>query len=84
MPDRPIKLTITSQTQFAQAAYLQGIHQCLEAILSPDTNQIKAATTELNTKYYKSAECIPALYESAASSPNDGVSENGVRLAKEL
>jgi hypothetical protein len=42
--------------------------------LSPDTNQIKAATAELNTKYYKNAECIPALYEAAASSPNQGVS----------
>lgn len=55
------------------AAFVQGIHQCLEAALSPDTNTIKAATAELNTKYYKTAECIPALYEVIASSPNEGV-----------
>ena len=64
----------------SQPAFIQGIHQCLEAILSPDTNQIKSATAELNTKYYTSAECIPALYEAAASSPNQGVSREIFRI----
>jgi hypothetical protein len=66
--------TLINALPTRQPSYIQSIHQCLEAILSPDTNQIKAATAELNTKYYKTAECIPALYEASASSPNSGVS----------
>lgn len=34
---------------------------------------IKAATTQLNTQYYKQAECVPALFEIASSSPNQAV-----------
>lgn len=32
------------------------------------------ATAELNTNYYKNPQCIPALFEAAAQSENQGVS----------
>ncbi|KAL7421107.1 hypothetical protein Q5752_003991 [Cryptotrichosporon argae] len=55
------------------AAYVQTLHQLLEATIAPDTNLIKQATAQLNTQYYKSPDCVPALYEIAASSPNAAI-----------
>ncbi|BEJ16224.1 hypothetical protein CspHIS471_0508290 [Cutaneotrichosporon sp. HIS471] len=54
-------------------AFVQNLHQLLEGTIAPDTNVIKQATTQLNTQYYKNAECIPALYEIAASSQNQAI-----------
>ncbi|RSH86663.1 uncharacterized protein EHS24_004934 [Apiotrichum porosum] len=51
-------------------AFVQTLHQLLEASIAPDTAVIKQATATLNTQYYKNPECIPALYEIAATSPN--------------
>ncbi|WVQ81301.1 hypothetical protein IAT38_003424 [Cryptococcus sp. DSM 104549] len=48
--------------------YISTLRQLLEATIAPDTNIIKAATTQLNTQFYKSPECIPALYEVSCTS----------------
>ncbi|KAF9052288.1 ARM repeat-containing protein [Hymenopellis radicata] len=49
--------------------FAQGLHNLLLQTLSPDTAQLKAATAQLNTEYYKNPSCIPALASIIASSP---------------
>ncbi|KAJ9106381.1 hypothetical protein QFC21_001527 [Naganishia friedmannii] len=53
--------------------FYQSLHTLLEHALAPDTNVIKQATAELNTNFYKNPQCIPALFEAASQSENQGV-----------
>ncbi|KAK4700212.1 importin-4, partial [Phenoliferia sp. Uapishka_3] len=55
------------------AAYVQGLHAALEQSIAPDTAVIKAATVQLNTVFYTSAQCVPALFEIGSTSPNAGI-----------
>ncbi|ORY33044.1 putative importin beta-4 subunit [Naematelia encephala] len=67
------------------AQYVQTLHQLLEATIAPDTNVIKAATTQLNTQFYKNATCVPALYEIAATSQNQAIRQlAAVELRKRI
>ncbi|ORX39229.1 armadillo-type protein [Kockovaella imperatae] len=66
-------------------SYVQNLHQLLEATLNPDTNVLRAATTQLNTQYYKSPQCIPALFEIAVTSSNQAIRQlAGVELRKRI
>ncbi|KAL1407538.1 hypothetical protein Q8F55_006971 [Vanrija albida] len=66
-------------------AYVQNLHQLLEATTAPDTNVIKQATAQLNTQFFKSPDCIPALYEISATSPNQAVRQlAAVELRKRI
>jgi hypothetical protein len=53
--------------------FAQQLHSLLEQTSAPDTAIIQQATTQLNTQFYKTPECIPALYEIVATSPRDEV-----------
>ncbi|WRT69118.1 uncharacterized protein IL334_006102 [Kwoniella shivajii] len=65
--------------------YVPQLRQLLEATIAPDTNIIKAATTQLNTQYYKSPQCIPALYEVAATTENQSIRQlAAVELRKRI
>ncbi|KAH7885809.1 ARM repeat-containing protein [Phlebopus sp. FC_14] len=52
---------------------MDGLHNLLVQSTSNDTNQLKAATTQLNTQYYKNPACISALANILASSPEFAV-----------
>ncbi|KIJ20624.1 phosphatidylinositol 3-kinase [Paxillus involutus ATCC 200175] len=49
--------------------FVQGLHNLLLQSTSNDTAQLKAATSQLNTEYYKNPACISALAQILASSP---------------
>ncbi|KIY62189.1 ARM repeat-containing protein [Cylindrobasidium torrendii FP15055 ss-10] len=49
--------------------FAQGLYNLLLQTLSPDTETLKNATQTLSKEYYKKAQCIPALGEIIASSP---------------
>ncbi|KAJ8521728.1 hypothetical protein ONZ45_g1611 [Pleurotus djamor] len=51
------------------ANIVQEMHGLLQQLTSNDTNQLKAATARLNKEFYKSPECITALANILASSP---------------
>ncbi|KAG2110622.1 armadillo-type protein [Suillus discolor] len=53
--------------------FVQGLHNLLLQSTSNDTNQLKAATAQLNTEYYKNPACISALAQILASSPEIAV-----------
>ncbi|WWC98049.1 hypothetical protein V866_004938 [Kwoniella sp. B9012] len=65
--------------------YVPQLRQLLEATIAPDTNVIKAATTQLNTQFYKNPQCIPALYEIAATTDNQSIRQlAAVELRKRI
>ncbi|WWC63972.1 uncharacterized protein I303_106578 [Kwoniella dejecticola CBS 10117] len=65
--------------------YISQLRQLLEHTIAPDTNVIKAATTQLNTQFYKSPQCIPALYEIAATTDNQSIRQlAAVELRKRI
>ncbi|WWC73041.1 uncharacterized protein I206_107006 [Kwoniella pini CBS 10737] len=65
--------------------YVSQLRQLLEHTIAPDTNVIKAATTQLNTQFYKSPQCIPALYEIAATTDNQSIRQlAAVELRKRI
>ncbi|KAN0088830.1 Armadillo-type fold [Tylopilus felleus] len=53
--------------------FVQGLHSLLLQSTSNDTAQLKAATAQLNTEYYKNPICISALAQILASSPEFAV-----------
>ncbi|KAG6886214.1 hypothetical protein C0993_010776 [Termitomyces sp. T159_Od127] len=53
--------------------FIQNLHNLLVQTVSPDTNSVKAATAQLNTDFYKTPACIPALASILASSPEQPV-----------
>ncbi|EGN95021.1 hypothetical protein SERLA73DRAFT_77038 [Serpula lacrymans var. lacrymans S7.3] len=54
--------------------FIQGLHNLLtQSVSSNDTVQLKAATAQLNTEYYKNPACISALASILASSPEVAV-----------
>ncbi|KAG1864849.1 armadillo-type protein [Suillus subluteus] len=53
--------------------FVQGLHNLLLQSTSNDTNQLKAATAQLNIEYYKNPACISALAQILASSPESAV-----------
>ncbi|KAG9309494.1 ARM repeat-containing protein [Chiua virens] len=53
--------------------FVQGLHNLLVQSTSNDTAQLKAATAQLNTEYYKNPACISALAQILASSPESAV-----------
>ncbi|KDQ11917.1 hypothetical protein BOTBODRAFT_34989 [Botryobasidium botryosum FD-172 SS1] len=55
------------------AEYVQKLHALLLQTSAPDTALIKAATAQLNQEYYKSPDCIPALFEIIASAPEQTI-----------
>ncbi|EJD51758.1 ARM repeat-containing protein [Auricularia subglabra TFB-10046 SS5] len=65
--------------------FLQNLHGLLQQATAPDTNAIKAATATLNKEYYKNPQCIPALFEIIATSPNEAVRQlAAVELRKRI
>ncbi|WVF65489.1 hypothetical protein IAT40_000217 [Kwoniella sp. CBS 6097] len=67
------------------ANFVSQLRQLLEATIAPDTNVIKAATTQLNTQFYKNPTCIPALYEVACTSENQAIRQlAAVELRKRI
>ncbi|KIR63961.1 hypothetical protein I312_103764 [Cryptococcus bacillisporus CA1280] len=65
--------------------YVSTLRQLLEASIAPDTSLIKAATTQLNTQFYKDPNCIPALYEVSCTSENPAVRQlAAVELRKRI
>lgn len=66
-------------------SFIQNLHTLLEQTVAPDTQIIKNATATLNSQYYKSPECIPALFEVVASSPMDPIRQlAAVELRKRI
>ncbi|KIJ65152.1 hypothetical protein HYDPIDRAFT_175175 [Hydnomerulius pinastri MD-312] len=53
--------------------FVQALHGLLVQSTSNDTAQLKAATAQLNTEYYKNPACIAALANILASSPEFAV-----------
>ncbi|TFK40003.1 ARM repeat-containing protein [Crucibulum laeve] len=51
------------------AGAVQTLHNLLVQTTSNDTNQVKAATAQLNQQFYKEPACISALAQILASSP---------------
>ncbi|WVR09018.1 hypothetical protein IAU60_006078 [Kwoniella sp. DSM 27419] len=67
------------------ANFVSQLRQLLEHTIAPDTNVIKAATTQLNTQFYKNPTCIPALYEVACTSDNQAIRQlAAVELRKRI
>ncbi|KAI9636830.1 putative importin beta-4 subunit [Dioszegia hungarica] len=67
------------------ANYMSTLQQLLAATISPDTNIIKQATTQLNTQFYKNSTCIPALYEISCTDQNQAVRQlAAVELRKRI
>lgn len=60
------------------------LEQVLGAVLSPDSEAIKAATKKLKTDYYPQAQSFPALVQILQSSSNDGVKQLAAVEAKKL
>lgn len=51
----------------------------------PDTEAVRAATDALQNKYYKDPNCVPALFEITATSPDLAVRQlASVELRKRL
>ncbi|KAN0062554.1 hypothetical protein ACQY0O_005086 [Thecaphora frezii] len=66
-------------------SFVQGLHQLLQQTNVPDTNAVKAATDALQNQYYKSPDCVPALFEILATSPDQAVRQlAAVELRKRL
>ncbi|TFK71348.1 ARM repeat-containing protein [Pluteus cervinus] len=53
--------------------YVEVLHNLLLQTTSNDTNQVKAATAQLNKEYYKNPGCISGLANILASSPQQAV-----------
>jgi hypothetical protein len=53
--------------------FVQGLHNLLLQSTSNDTTQLKTATAQLNTEYYKNPACISALAQILASSPESPI-----------
>ncbi|ODO04783.1 hypothetical protein I350_05393 [Cryptococcus amylolentus CBS 6273] len=65
--------------------YIPTLTQLLEATIAPDTALIKAATTQLNTQFYKDPTCIPALYEISCTNENPSIRQlAAVELRKRI
>ncbi|KZP01880.1 ARM repeat-containing protein [Calocera viscosa TUFC12733] len=66
--------------------FVNGLHALLQtASSSSDTIQIKAATAALSQQYYRSAQCVPALFQILLSSQDAGVRQlAGVELRKRV
>ncbi|KAF5362127.1 hypothetical protein D9756_002481 [Leucocoprinus leucothites] len=56
-------------------ASMQRLHDLLVQSTSNDTNQLKAATAQLNQEFYKNPACIPALAAILATSPQQAVKQ---------
>ncbi|KAJ3571829.1 hypothetical protein NP233_g3504 [Leucocoprinus birnbaumii] len=56
-------------------ASMQRLHDLLVQSTSNDTNQLKAATAQLNQEFYKNPACIPALAAILATSPEQAVKQ---------
>ncbi|KAJ9474929.1 Importin subunit beta-4 [Pseudozyma hubeiensis] len=66
-------------------SFVQGLHELLKQSNVPDTNTVKAATESLQNNYYKNPQCIPALFEILATSPDLAVRQlAAVELRKRL
>ncbi|WVN87970.1 uncharacterized protein L203_103167 [Cryptococcus depauperatus CBS 7841] len=65
--------------------YINNLKQLLQATIAPDTSLIKAATTQLNTQYYKDPNCIPALYEVSCTAEEPAIRQlSAVELRKRI
>ncbi|EKM50327.1 uncharacterized protein PHACADRAFT_178877 [Phanerochaete carnosa HHB-10118-sp] len=65
--------------------FVQALHTLLVQSTSPDTIQLKAATSQLNKEFYKNPTCIPALATIIASSPEQSVRQlAAVELRKRI
>lgn len=51
-----------------------ALHDALSRTIAPDTQVIKAATVELNTKFYVNMQAVPSLFEIASTSSEQAVS----------
>ncbi|KAF7294475.1 Importin N-terminal domain-containing protein [Mycena kentingensis (nom. inval.)] len=59
--------------------YVQGLHDLLVQVTSPDTLQVKGATAKLNLEYYKNPTCILGLAKIMATA--DGATDAVRQLA---
>ncbi|KIJ55832.1 hypothetical protein M422DRAFT_63753 [Sphaerobolus stellatus SS14] len=53
-------------------AFVQNLHGLLQQVTAPDTSLVKAATSQIKN-LYKEPQCIPALFEILATSPEPSV-----------
>ena len=67
------------------ANYIQNLHNLLAQTSVPDTAVVKNATDALQKQYYKSPQCLPALFQVISTSQDLNVRQlAAVELRKEV